>query len=164
MKRQELREREIGDRARELRSRRPDGRARRLCDAAVLHARRTGALARAAHEAEIQMIGEALVQLDAPFGGGAHEMDAPARRLRFDAEHAVRRAGVETQPAVNALVKLGHVQRRQTCLCGYVRRLLHATLKIRNSKSFISTTPPESFPAAYAPRRSRRAWEIASPD
>jgi hypothetical protein len=73
------------------------------------------------------MIGEALVQLDAPFGGGAHEMDAPARRLRFDAEHAVRRAGVETQPAVNALVKLGHVQCGDTRprFFGYVVRVFH---------------------------------------
>ena len=55
--------------------------ARRFGNAAILHAGRTGRLAGAAEKAEIQVIFETIIKLDATIGGGFHQMNPAARRF-----------------------------------------------------------------------------------
>ena len=74
---------EIQNRFAELRARRAELLARSFGDAAVLHARGTGAFTGAAQETEIEVVGETLTELDPPFGGGLDQMNSAARRLRF---------------------------------------------------------------------------------
>ena len=54
-----------------------------LGDATVLYTGRTGTLARAAEQAEIKMILETIVKLDAAIGGRFDQMNSAARRFRF---------------------------------------------------------------------------------
>ena len=84
--------------------------ARSFGDAPVLHSGWTGCFAGAAEQTEIKMLFEALVEFDAPFGGGLDQMNAPARRLRLEPQRAIGRALVQTETAVDALVELGEVQ------------------------------------------------------
>ena len=82
---------------------------RRFSDAAVLHSGRTGRLAGAAKEAEIQVIFKTFAEFDATIGGGLHQMNPAARRFRFQAKCAVRRTLIQTQTAMDALIELGEI-------------------------------------------------------
>jgi hypothetical protein len=64
-----------------LRSRRADDLPRRFRNAAILDSGRTSRLTGTAEQAEIQVILEALVEFDAPFSGGADQMNPAARRF-----------------------------------------------------------------------------------
>ena len=86
--------------------------SRGLGDTAVLDAGRAGALAGAAEKAELEMLLEAIIQFNTPFGCGFDQMDSAARRFRFETEHAVGRALIQTEATVDALVELGKVERR----------------------------------------------------
>jgi hypothetical protein len=59
------------------RSRRADDLPRRFSNAAILDSGRTGRLARAAKEAQIQVIFKAFAESDATIGGGLHQMNLP---------------------------------------------------------------------------------------
>ena len=85
--------------------------ARGFSDAAILHAGRAGALAGAAEQAKIEMFFETFVQFDPPIGCGFDQMNSAARRLRFETQHAIGRALIQTQAAMDALVELGEVER-----------------------------------------------------
>ncbi len=82
---------------------------RRFRNAAVLYAGRTSRLAGAAKEAEIQVIFKAFAEFDATIGGGLHQMNPAARRFGFQAKCAVRRTLIQTQTAMDALIKLGEI-------------------------------------------------------
>ena len=84
--------------------------ARALGDAAILHAGGTSGLAGAAEQTKLQMLFEAIVQLDAPVGGSFDQMDSAARRFRLETSDAVGRTLVQAQTAVNALVEFGKVE------------------------------------------------------
>ena len=79
-------------------------------DAAILHAGGTSGLAGAAEQTKLQMLFEAIVQLDAPVGGSFDQMDSAARRLRLETSDAVGWTLVQTQAAVNALVEFGKIE------------------------------------------------------
>ena len=80
--------------------------ARSFGDAPVLHSGWTGCFAGAAEKTEVNVLFEAVVELDPPFGGGLDQMNAPARRLRLEPQRAIGRALVQTETAVDALVEL----------------------------------------------------------
>ena len=86
----------------------------RFRDVAVLHTRWTRCLAGAAKEAEIQVLFKAFAEFDATIGGGLHQMNPATRRFGFEAKCAIRRTLIQTQAAVDTLVKLGQVQRRDS--------------------------------------------------
>ena len=73
-------------------------------DAAVLHAGGAGGLAGAAEKAELQMLFEAVVQLDAPVSRRLDQMNSAARRFGFETGNAIGRALIQAQTAVDALV------------------------------------------------------------
>ena len=85
--------------------------ARGLEEVAEGHARGAGRLAGAAAEAEVEMARERRRQLGASLGGGAHEVDAAARRVHLLAEHAERRALRQADTAVHAGPKPIHGRR-----------------------------------------------------
>ena len=64
----------------------------RLDQVAVGHPGRAGALARPAAEAEREVLGHRVIEVDAPVGEGLDEVDPAARRVRLLAELRVRRA------------------------------------------------------------------------
>ena len=79
-------------------------------DAAILHAGGTSGLAGAAEQTKLQMLFEAIGQLDAPVGGSFDQMDSAARRFRLETSDAVGGTLVQAQAAVNALVEFGEVE------------------------------------------------------
>jgi hypothetical protein len=81
-------------------------------DAAVFHPRGTRGFASAAHEAEIEVPGEPFIEIDAAFRGGTHQMNPSTGRFGLDMKRSVSRTGIETEPAMNALVKFGNIERR----------------------------------------------------
>src|SRR5829696_8473848 len=87
-----------------------------LGDATILHAGRTGGLAGAAKQTELQMLLEAIVQLDAPVSRRFDQMDSAARRFGFKTGDAIGRTLVQAQTAVDALVEFGEVQTRHSRL------------------------------------------------
>jgi hypothetical protein len=94
------------------RSRRADDLPRRFSNAAILDSGRTSRLAGTAEQAEIQVILEALVKLNAPFSGSTDQMYSAARRFGFQAKCTVRRTLIQTQTAVDALIEFGKIQCR----------------------------------------------------
>jgi hypothetical protein len=156
--------------------------SRRLGDAPVLDAGRTGCFAGAAEKAKVQVIFETFGEVDAPFGGGFYEVNSAARRFRFQAQGAIRGALVQTEPAVNALVEFGKIKRGDLwsitpvlVMFDVIQRWsspsfesLSLAFSTRNLKpeivSFKSTTPPELPLADSESRRNSRAWETVLPD
>ena len=153
--------------------------SRRLGDAPVLDAGRTGCFAGAAEKAKVQVIFETFGEVDAPFGGGFYEVNSAARRFRFQAQGAIRGALVQTEPAVNALVEFGKIKRGDLwsitpvlVMFDVIQRWSSPQLRVfgssgvafstRNLKpaivSFKSTTPLGFAPAACAPRRN--SWAL----
>ena len=57
------------------------------------------------------MILEALVEFDAPFGGGANQVYSPARRFGLQPQRPVRGALIQTETAMDALVEFGQIER-----------------------------------------------------
>ena len=80
----------------------------RLDQPPVGHAGGTHGLARAAVEAQRQMLDGRIAEADPPFGERLDEEDAAARRVHLGAELGERRAGRQTEPAVHALVDALH--------------------------------------------------------
>ena len=80
--------------------------AGRFHQAAVLDTGRAGAFAAAAGEAQIDMFAVGVADR-LPFGDLHHLIDAPARRVHFNAQFAVGGAGVQTQAAMHAAVEIG---------------------------------------------------------
>jgi hypothetical protein len=72
-------EREHRCHPREPRSRRTENLPGGFGDATVLHARRAGGFARAAHQTQIQVLAKSLVGFDPPVGGGVHEVNPASR-------------------------------------------------------------------------------------
>jgi hypothetical protein len=58
------------------------------------------------------MILEALGEFDPPFSGGADQMDSAARRFGLQMKRAIGWTLIQTQTAVDALVKFREIQRR----------------------------------------------------
>ena len=154
-------------------------------DASILDTGRAGALTGAAEKAKLEMLLEAIVQFNAPFGCGFDQMDSAARRFRLEAQHAVGRALIQTEAAVDALVELGKVESRHSGVVGsgyfavhrfqwrpfvsFEFRVSGFEVSTRNSEletrnAFKSTTPREFLPAPGETRRNSRASEIVSPD
>lgn len=84
--------------------------SRGLSNATIMHTGRTGALAGAAEQTEIEVFLETFVQIDPSIGGGLDQMDSAARRFRLEACGAIGRTLVQTQPAVDALVELREIE------------------------------------------------------
>ncbi len=80
--------------------------ARGLDQTPILHSRRTGALASAASQAKVDVFPIGVADR-LPFGYLHHLVNAAARRIHLDAQFPVRRAGVQAQAAVNALIQIG---------------------------------------------------------
>ena len=100
-----------------------DVHAKRLNQFAILDAGRARRFARPAVEAQVEMVMNLVIQLQAAVGNGAHEVDAAARAIRFEAKLEVCRASRGAQAAMHAiqeqlivdagLLRLGGVHRRQ---------------------------------------------------
>jgi len=58
------------------------------------------------------MILETFGELDAALGGGADQMNPAPRRFRFQVQRAIRRALVQTETAMDTLIQLRKVERR----------------------------------------------------
>ena len=69
---------------------------------AVFHAAGTGDFARPAAEAEIYMAHRGVTQRQASVLHGAHEVNAPARRVVFVARFQISRARGQAKPAMHA--------------------------------------------------------------
>ncbi len=72
------------------------------------------------------MAGDPRVERDPAVGHGAHEVDAPARRVGFDSELEIGGAGLEAQPAMHAIEKAIVVDRDRVPAGGIVDRGAHA--------------------------------------
>ena len=57
------------------------------------------------------MILEALVELDAPISGGADQVYSAARRFWLQPQCPVRRALIQTQATMDALIEFREIQR-----------------------------------------------------
>ena len=79
--------------------------ARGLHQSPVLHSRRTGAFATPAGEAEIDVFPIGIAD-GLSLGDLNHLIDAPARRIHFDAEFAIGGTGVEAETAMHAAVEI----------------------------------------------------------
>ncbi len=79
-----------------------DLRARHFHELAVLDARRARRLARAAIQAAVNVRDESLAQLEPTLVHQLHLANAPARRIRFLAPQAIRRAMIQTKSAMDA--------------------------------------------------------------
>jgi hypothetical protein len=90
--------------------------ARLFQQPSVRHARGAHRLARAAAEAEIEVVDEVVARLDPPLREPAHQVEAAARRVRLDLQLTVRRARGEAEAAVNAGVEIA----RARCVVGVV--------------------------------------------
>ena len=100
-------------------------RARILHHASISHAGRAGGFAAPAGQAEIDMLPVGFS--DGRAGGHLHHLvDAPARRIHLEAEFAVRGAGIETQPAVDAAVQI-ELTGSETGLFKYGCRVFHGS-------------------------------------
>ena len=86
--------------------------SRRFQQRAVFHARRARGFARAAAQAEVDVLAERAVQIDAPVGRSLHELDAPARAVGLRVKHGVAGARGQAKTAVDALVQQASVVRR----------------------------------------------------
>src|SRR5947209_8457327 len=71
-------------------------------DVTVLHARRTGGLTRAAIQAAIDVCNERLADRQPAGIDLQYLVDTPAWRVHFHAQHPIRRAMVQTKPAMHA--------------------------------------------------------------
>jgi len=75
----------------------------RLFDQLVIdHAARARGLAGATIETQLQMFGHRLGRLHDPVRQTAHQLDAPAGRIRLVTGRCISRARRQTQPAVHA--------------------------------------------------------------
>jgi len=83
--------------------------ARRFSNAAILDSGRTSRLAGTAEKAEIEVIFETIIKLNATIGGSFHQMNPAARRFGFQAKCAVRRTLIQTQSAVDTLIEFGKI-------------------------------------------------------
>ena len=75
---------------------------RRLHQLSILDARRAGSFASATIQAEVDVPHEALAQRQPARFHLNHLVDAPARRIHFQAKLAISRAGIQTKAAANA--------------------------------------------------------------
>src|SRR5262249_8048832 len=85
--------------------------ARLLEQLPVGNAGGTHGLARAAVQAVVEVRHERITRRDAALREPAHQVQAPAWRIRLDLERAVGRTRGETQPAVDTGVEVGHRRR-----------------------------------------------------
>ena len=85
-------------------------------DAAVLHAGRTGGLTGATEQAELQMLFETVVQLDAPVRHCFDQVNSPTRRFGFKSSNTISRTLIQAQTAVDALIEFSEIQRRHAGL------------------------------------------------
>jgi hypothetical protein len=104
-----LRKRQAQEETHLRRSRRADRFSRRFSNAAILDSGRTGRLAGTAEKAEIKVIFETIIKLNATIGGSFHQMNPAARRFGLQPQHPVRRTLIQTQTAMDALIKLGEI-------------------------------------------------------
>jgi hypothetical protein len=100
-----------------------DFRARIFHHAPVTHSRRTCRFASAARQAQVDVL---LIGLcDGRSGGHLHHLVNPsARRIHFQAQHTVRGARVQTQPAMHAAVQV-ELARAKRGLFRYGGRVFH---------------------------------------
>src|SRR5579884_3473604 len=80
-----------------------------------MHSRRTHALARTTIEAAVDVRDEAIADCKPTFVDAEHLPDASARRIHLDAEHAIRRAVIEAESAVDA--RRVQIARRRVGTC-----------------------------------------------
>ena len=79
--------------------------AKRLDQAAVLHARGAGRLATAAIEAQVEMLGDFARQFEPSVDNRAHQVNPPAGTVVFVSRLEIRRAGGRAQATVHAIEK-----------------------------------------------------------
>ena len=112
------------------------------------------------------MIREAFVELDTSFGGGFNQMNPAARRFRLQLQGAIGRTLIQTEAAMNALVELGEIERRDFCagaalLFMCVQRQMSFLIQLKTGNWKLETHLQIHSPAGICPGCRRISPQVA---